>query len=92
MVDFIDTLVSGFLANVIGGSTSQTVEIGMIVLVLGLIMFMLASGLDFRLVIVIGAPAVIAAVFDGMFPAAGLGVIILLLGWLAAMLIFALIK
>lgn len=92
MVDFIDFMVSSFAQNIVGGFTSQSVQVALTIMLVIFFILMLAAGIDWMPAIVILAPGIVAASFGGSLPAVWLGVITVVLGMIWASIIMSFVK
>jgi len=92
MVEFIDFLVDGFVKNVVGGSSSNSFQVGMLIFLVVIGLLMLAARIDLEYVLLILSPGIIGAAFAGVLPAATLGIIILFLGIILALVMLAFVK
>lgn len=88
LTDFID----GVLGYLVGGGTSSSVLIGVLVLIICLVIVLLVARLGFEVSLIIVSPGIIVASFHGFLPALSFGIIVLLLGLFWTGLILALAR
>lgn len=92
MLSFLQQFVDAFMSNVIGGSNSSAIIMGVLFLITILVAILLAARLDLELALVIVSPAIIIASFAGLLPALSFGIIVFLLALFWSGIILALIR
>lgn len=92
MLGFLDEFIASVAGNVIGGTSSASIELTVLFIISILVTVLLAARLELDLALVIVSPGIILASYVGILPPLAFGVVVLLLGILWAGLIMLLIR
>lgn len=89
---WLDAIMDPILSNIIGGTATQAITMGMLFIITILTVLLLASRMSLEFALIIVSPAVIVASFSGLLPPLAFGVIVLLIGFFFAGIILAMAK